>query len=134
MLCHSLQQQNGQLVTTPTKIPDAPRRWFANSEFDHRAHRNMSCTDCHALVAGWTGARFLAHDGGVSIFLVYSGKHQGKWDTCSDCHTLGQPYASTAALLCLDCHAEVQTDKHAGKNYTPSDCVQAGCHANGSKE
>jgi hypothetical protein len=28
----------------------------------------------------------------------------------------------------------VQTDKHAGQNYTPSDCVQAGCHANGSNE
>ncbi len=109
--------------------------YLATTDPNHAAAAfASSCTDCHALVAGWTGARFLAHDGGVSIFLVYSGKHLGRWDACSDCHTLGQPYASTAALRCLDCHAEVQTDKHAGQNYTPSDCVQAGCHANGSKE
>ena len=95
---------------------------------------STDCTACHGLVAGWAGARFLAHDGGVSEFLIYSGKHQRRWDACSDCHAPGQPYASTAALLCLDCHAEVQTEKHAGKHYTPSDCVQAGCHANGSKE
>ena len=92
----------------------------------------LICTACGQPTR--TGARFLAHDGGVSVFLIYSGKHQGRWDTCSDCHTPGQAYAATAALRCLDCHAEVQTGKHAGENYTPTDCVQAGCHANGSKE
>ncbi len=109
--------------------------YLATRDPDHAgASFSLDCTDCHGLVAGWAGARFLAHDGGVSQFLIYSGKHLNRWDDCSDCHAPGQPYASTAALRCLDCHAEVQTGKHAGENYTPSDCVQAGCHANGSKE
>ena len=93
----------------------------------------VTCTDCHGLVAGWTGARFTAHDGSVSQFRIYSGKHLNKWSNCSECHKLGQPYAATPQLLCLNCHAQVQTDQHRGKNYTPSDCVRSGCHANGSK-
>jgi hypothetical protein len=97
------------------------------------ANFSTTCTTCHALVAGWTGARFTAHDGSVSQFRIYSGKHLSEWSSCAECHRLGQPYASTPSLLCLNCHAQVQTDTHRGKNYTPSDCVRSGCHANGSK-
>ena len=93
----------------------------------------VTCTDCHALVAGWTGARFTAHDGSVSQFRIYSGKHLNRWSNCSECHKQGQPYSATPQLLCLNCHAQVQTDQHRGQNYTPSDCVRSGCHANGSK-
>jgi Zn finger protein HypA/HybF involved in hydrogenase expression len=94
---------------------------------------SLQCTTCHALVAGWTGAKFLAHDGSISQFRIYSGKHLAKWSQCSECHRLGQPYAATPSLLCLNCHGQVQNDTHRGKNYTPSDCVRSGCHANGSK-
>jgi hypothetical protein len=92
----------------------------------------VTCTDCHGLVAGWTGARFTAHDGSRSQFRIYSGRHLNKWSNCSECHKLGQPYAATPQLLCLNCHAQVQTDQHRGRNYTPTDCVRSGCHANGS--
>ena len=94
---------------------------------------SLQCTTCHALVAGWTGAKFLAHDGSISQFRIYSGKHLAKWSQCSECHRLGQPYAATPSLLCLNCHGQVQNDTHRGMNYTPSDCVRSGCHANGSK-
>jgi len=97
------------------------------------ANFSTTCTTCHSLVAGWAGARFLAHDGSVSQFRIYSGKHANRWQDCSECHTLGQPYGATPALLCLNCHAQVQTDQHRGQNYTPSDCVRSGCHADGSK-
>jgi len=107
---------------TATKDPDHAMANFATT-----------CTSCHGLVAGWVGARFTAHDGAVSPFLIYSGKHRNQWTNCSECHQLGQPYAATSQLLCLTCHAKVQTDKHKGKNYTPSDCVRSGCHATGSK-
>jgi hypothetical protein len=96
------------------------------------ANFSVNCTDCHGLVANWANAKFLAHDGSISQFRIYSGKHLGKWSQCQECHRLGQPYASTPSLLCLNCHAQVQTDTHRGKNYTPSDCVRSGCHANGS--
>ena len=96
------------------------------------ANFSVNCTDCHGLVAGWNGARFLAHDGSVSQFRIYSGKHLNRWSNCAECHKLGQPYAATPQLLCLNCHGQVQTDQHRGKNYTPSDCVRSGCHANGA--
>jgi hypothetical protein len=96
------------------------------------ANFSTTCTTCHSLVANWAGARFTAHDGSISQFRIYSGKHNGKWSQCAECHKLGQPYASTPNLLCLNCHASVQTGQHKGKNYTPSDCVRSGCHANGS--
>jgi hypothetical protein len=88
----------------------------------------VTCTDCHTLVPGWTGAKFLAHDGSISQFRIYSGKHNGQWRNCAECHALGQPYASTPSLLCRNCHSDV----HRSSNYTPSDCVRSGCHANGS--
>ena len=97
------------------------------------ANFSVTCTNCHGLVAGWTGARFTAHDGSVSQFRIYSGKHLGKWGNCAECHRLGQPYASTPSLLCLNCHGDVQTDQHRGDNYTVTECVRSGCHANGSK-
>jgi predicted CXXCH cytochrome family protein len=34
--------------TLATGIPDAPRVWFPNSQFDHHAHRGLSCVSCHA--------------------------------------------------------------------------------------
>jgi hypothetical protein len=40
------------LRTVPTGIPDSPRRWFAHSQFDHAAHRNMNCKECHSKLGG----------------------------------------------------------------------------------
>ncbi len=108
--------------------------YVSTTDPDHTdASFSLTCTTCHSLVANWAGARFTAHDGSVSQFRIYSGKHLGKWSQCSECHKLGQPYAATPQLLCLNCHAKVQTDTHRGKNYTVSDCVRSGCHANGTK-
>ncbi len=96
------------------------------------ANFSTTCTACHGLVANWAGAKFTAHDGSVSQFRIYSGQHSNRWSNCAECHAAGQSYAATPALLCLNCHAQVQTDQHRGQNYTPSDCVRSGCHANGS--
>ena len=41
-----------RLRTVPTGIPSTPRRWFADSTFDHFAHRQMDCRGCHA--PAWT--------------------------------------------------------------------------------
>lgn len=97
------------------------------------ANFSTTCTTCHTLSPNWAGAKFLAHDGSVSQFRIYSGKHLNRWSNCAECHALGQSYAATPALLCLNCHAKVQTDTHRGRNYTPSDCVRSGCHADGTK-
>jgi hypothetical protein len=44
-------------TTAPTGIGTAPRRWFVASRFDHRAHRDMSCVQCHAKLNDLEGLR-----------------------------------------------------------------------------
>jgi hypothetical protein len=60
--CHSLQQTDGAIQTTPTRIPDAPRVWYAASQFDHRKHRNMSCVECHSTLSEAYLAQHAADD------------------------------------------------------------------------
>ena len=129
--CHTTMPYSG----VPTTCDGCHHTDFTASRDPNHVDANFStnCTTCHTLAANWVGARFTAHDGSVSQFRIYSGKHLGKWSQCSECHTLGQPYAATPSLLCLNCHAKVQTDTHRGRNYTVSDCVRSGCHADGSK-
>ncbi len=53
--CHDLERATpaaANLVrTTPTGVPTSPRRWFVASQFDHRAHRDMNCLECHAKLS-----------------------------------------------------------------------------------
>jgi len=44
---------------------------------------STNCEDCHNI-SSWKNATF-DHDN--SFFPIYSGKHKGKWNSCSDCHT-----------------------------------------------
>jgi len=86
------------------------------------------CASCHTTTR-WDGARF-DHDG--TFFPIYSGKHQGKWAACSDCH---QNATSFAQFTCLTCHEHNQTDmdrKHQGRSgyqYLSTECLR--CHPRG---
>ena len=44
--------------TLPTHITTTPRRWYANSFFNHDAHRDQKCMDCHAAI--YTGPQDLS--------------------------------------------------------------------------
>jgi len=88
------------------------------------------CITCHTTNPGWTPSTF-DHDG--QYFPIYSGKHQGEWSTCSECHTTANNYV---AFSCIDCHEhsnKTQVDgKHNGVSgyaYTPTSCFD--CHPNG---
>ncbi len=87
------------------------------------------CAQCHNTTA-WTGARF-DHD--ATYFPIYSGKHQGKWTACSDCHTNPSNYA---VFECILCHAHSDeanyADKHSGVpgySYDSQSCYR--CHPSG---
>lgn len=90
-----------------------------------------TCADCHTT-NGWTPATF-DHDG--RFFPIYSGKHQAKWNTCTDCHNVS---SSFAVFTCISCHEHNQTDmnqKHlgiSGYSYLSSSCYN--CHPAGSKD
>ena len=89
------------------------------------------CTACHGEIA-WAPSTF-NHDG--QYFSIYSGRHQGTWNSCAACHT--QP-ANYAAFSCITCHEhnQAETDSHHGEVgnyvYTSTSCYD--CHPTGVAE
>jgi hypothetical protein len=92
-----------------------------------------TCADCHSTAPGWKPASYPQHD--AQFFPIYSGKHQGTWNVCSDCHSNPANYGS---FTCIDCHAHNQQDmdsKHGdvgGYTYNSLACFE--CHPTGSGE
>ena len=92
-----------------------------------------SCSDCHSTTPGWKPATYTSHD--AQFFPVYSGKHAGTWNTCSECHTTP---GSLKTFSCIDCHDHNQPsmdNKHnnvGGYTYASLACYE--CHPTGSVE
>ncbi|MEI6455777.1 MAG: hypothetical protein WCO93_05770, partial [bacterium] len=88
-----------------------------------------NCELCHNQNA-WVPATF-NHDG--QYFPIYSGKHNGEWNLCSDCHTNASNYQ---VFSCIDCHEHNQNDMNdehngvSGYSYNSEACYN--CHPNGS--
>jgi hypothetical protein len=92
------------------------------------------CIVCHTTNPGWTPADW-DHDD--QYFPIYSGKHDGEWIECTDCHTNPTNYMT---FNCLDCHehndqSQVDNDhdhpgepEYDGYVYESNACVT--CHPN----
>jgi mono/diheme cytochrome c family protein len=78
------------LRTVPTGMPAMPRRWFANSHFDHDAHRNVSCVDCHR---------------GAEKSVATSDALMPKMQACVSCHHSPQGGVNGATTSCFSCHS-----------------------------
>jgi hypothetical protein len=92
---------------------------------------STTCTLCHSTNPGWKPATFTQHD---AQFPIYSGRHQGQWTTCVDCHTNSSNYG---VFTCITCHAHNKPDmdnKHIGEvsgySYNSSECFR--CHPRGN--
>jgi predicted CXXCH cytochrome family protein len=87
------------------------------------------CLNCHTTAA-WKPASF-DHDG--RYFPIYSGKHRGKWSSCSECHVSSGNYKVFECILCHEHSNKAKVDSdHKGRNnyvYASSACYQ--CHRNG---
>ncbi len=86
------------------------------------------CESCHSQNA-WVPATF-DHDG--MYFPIYSGKHDGEWNDCVDCHTTG----NFSTFSCIDCHEHDDpadlADEHedvGGYVYESNACFA--CHPDG---
>ncbi|HEV2671994.1 MAG TPA: hypothetical protein VGU74_12950 [Gemmatimonadales bacterium] len=83
----------------------------------------VTCTDCHAIAAGWTGATFASHP--TTPINPKQGAHGAV--TCTQCHTTS-PY-STVAKTCDGCHhadyLATNNPNHTTAGYS-TDC--ASCH------
>jgi hypothetical protein len=83
------------------------------------------CRPCHSTAA-WRPSTF-NHD--QQNFRIYTGKHRGKWNACSDCHL--NP-ANFSVFTCLNCHEHNQTsmdsDHRQVSGYTYSSPACYNCH------
>lgn len=102
--------------------------YLATTDPNHvQASFGEDCLMCHTLAPDWKPTHF-DHDG--QYFPIYSGKHQGEWTSCKDCHTTG----SFESFHCLDCHEHNKADMDSehggvfGYKYDTNRCII--CHPN----
>ena len=90
------------------------------------------CSDCHTTNPGWKPAEYKQHDS--KSFPIYSGKHNGKWNSCSECHT--NPASYLQYTCTSTCHpVGSMNNKHNNVNgYSSSDPACFACHPSGSSE
>jgi hypothetical protein len=92
------------------------------------AQFSTDCLICHTENA-WEPSTF-DHDN--QYFPIYSGEHQGEWNSCIECHTTSSNYA---LFSCIDCHEHNQPDMDDEHNdvtgyvYNSNACFD--CHPQG---
>ncbi|WP_346862623.1 hypothetical protein [uncultured Draconibacterium sp.] len=101
------------------------------------SHQNSgfatNCLECHTTNPDWKPAEFKTHD--VLFFPIYSGKHNGEWNNCTDCHSQPENYS---VFSCTDCHEhnkssmDKEHDDVSGYSYNSSSCLA--CHPSGNGE
>lgn len=123
--CHA-----GNYTNTPNTCYGCHQADFnQTNDPDHQtAQFPTSCEDCHTQSA-WTPSTF-DHDG--EYFPIYSGEHNGEWNTCSQCHTNPTNYA---VFSCIDCHEHNQASMNSehqgvsGYQWNSNACLS--CHPDG---
>ena len=132
--CQECHKTSDYSKTSPECISCHQNYYNATSNPNHASIGfSTSCRDCHTTDPGWKPAEYREHDS--KSFPIYSGKHSGEWNNCSDCHS--NP-ASYSQYTCIDCHEHNQpemNDQHnevGGYAYNSPACFA--CHPTGSKE
>ena len=126
VVCH-----NGDYNNTPNTCFGCHANDYnqANNPNHQSAGFPTTCENCHSENS-WVPANF-DHDG--MYFPIYSGKHDGEWNACVDCHMTPGNFA---VFNCLECHehddpietAEIHEDV-GGYTYMSNACFA--CHPNG---
>ena len=110
--------------------------YLATTDPNHQtAGFSRQCESCHNT-RRWVPASFDGINHDAAFFPIFSGKHQGKWDRCSDCHVNPNSYAT---FECLQCHEHDDpadlADKHSevSGTYTYDSQACYGCHPRGDE-
>lgn len=124
----------GNYTTTPTDCFACHATDYNNTA--NPKHTTLgfpnTCAICHTTNPGWKPASYTQHDN--QSFPIYSGRHQGTWSSCTDCHKNASNYQQ---FTCIACHthsnkADVD-NRHQGVqnySYTPTSCYD--CHPRGN--
>ncbi len=102
--CHNnnyskTETYNDILLSSISQCKDCHNPGSAKTSYP--AHTSLylkfDCRDCHSTL-NWTGlGKFGQHD---SWGKIYSGKHKGRWNSCTDCHNNDATYKAN----CRKCH------------------------------
>ncbi len=80
--------------TLPTGLPESPRRWFGESDFNHDAHRTTACLDCHqGIERDGLGGK---PDDGIA--------RMPNLKSCAACHIPDHAEMRGANAGCVTCH------------------------------
>ncbi len=127
--CH-----NGDYNNTPNTCAGCHLSEYnqANNPNHQSAGFPLSCESCHSENA-WEPSNF-NHDS--DYFPIYSGKHQGEWNNCVECHTTANNFM---AFSCIDCHehnnaAELARDHEDVNNYEYVSSACYSCHPTGEED
>lgn len=129
--CHA----NGVFAGTPTDCFSCHEDdYLATTGPDHQANGfPTDCQLCHAIEPGWPAQDFDNHDD--LFFPIFSGKHKGKWNDCTECHTVAGDFRQ---FSCIDCHEHSDAnklgkehDKVSGYQFNSQACYQ--CHPKGDE-
>jgi len=90
-----------------------------------------TCETCHNTTA-WSPSTF-NHD--ALYFPIYSGRHNGVWTLCSECHPASNNFAVFSCIICHT-HDKTTTDSHhggvSGYTYSATSCYS--CHPRGTSD
>lgn len=106
---------------------------FDNTTNPNHASAGFSneCATCHSLNPGWKPVNFTSHD--AQFFPIYTGKHKGVWNDCTECHTNAGNFKS---FTCVSCHKNPETNQQhntvSGYNYNDNACLA--CHPAGDAD
>ena len=95
--CHTTQNP----VRPPTACYNCHSADYGRAKDHTLSQFPRDCTQCHSFTA-WKPSTF-AH----SEFKIYSGEHKGKWQSCTDCHTIPGNFAQYS---CTKCHRDGRGD------------------------
>ncbi|NUQ42708.1 MAG: hypothetical protein HUU32_15060 [Calditrichaceae bacterium] len=90
-----------------------------------------TCQDCHNT-SNWNQTTW-NHD--ALYFPIYSGKHQGEWDVCADCHVNPTNFAVFECIFCHEHNQQEMDEKHQGvSGYVYQSAACYDCHPNGEEK
>lgn len=115
-----------ELIFEPSGQNDCVACHQAEHEDEHPGFPT-DCLQCHN-VNTWAGATF-EHD---QYFPIYSGKHEGEWNSCQNCHTAPGNYEVFSCITCHEHNREEMDDEHedvGGYVYESNACLA--CHPDG---
>jgi predicted CXXCH cytochrome family protein len=91
--CHEITRDNtvkaaGSMPSWTVTPPRTSNRWMPGAKFDHKAHAQTKCADCHDVT-------HLKRSSDVAMPSI---------KTCRDCHAGSKPETGKVTSSCLMCH------------------------------